>query len=147
MGSSEVDSLLPDNYKSSVEALPFDEQLDEWCAFYMSIGVPYDVFWYGDYCQLKYYVDTYNLKKRMNNEMLWLQGMYNYEGFASVMAQFGAGLSGKRTKSTYTEKPYEIVEKSEREKAIEAEEKRKRVIANLNAVANAWKAKQDAENS
>ena len=147
MGSSEVEQLLPDGYVSQVEPLTLGEQLDEWCAFYMAIGVPYEEFWYGDYCRLKYYVESYIQKKKMDNEMLWLQGMYNYQAFSTVMDAFGAGLSGKRTKSKYAEKPYDIVEKTEREKAIEIEEKRKRVIANLNAIANAWKAKKDAEDS
>lgn len=147
MGSSEIDSLLPEGYKSSIEPLTLAEQLDEWCAFYMAIGVPYEEFWYGDYCRLKYYVESHNYKKKMQNEMLWLQGMYDFDAFGTVMSRFGASLSGKRSKAQYAQKPYDVVEKSEREKALEIEEKRKRVIANLSAVANAWKAKKDAEDS
>lgn len=136
MGSAEIsdDDALLEGFKSSIEPLTFGEQLDEWCYYYMSIGVPYDVFWYGDYCCLKYYESTYRLTKRMKNEMLWLQGMYNYEAFGTTISR----AFDKRSKAEYSKKPYEIVEKTEREKKLEIEEKQKRVIRNLNRLAEEW---------
>lgn len=144
MGSEEIsddDSLL-DGFKSSIEPLTFGEQLDEWCAYYMSIGVPYDEFWYGDYCKLKYYENTYRLTKKMKNELLWLQGMYDYEAFSVTLAR----AFDKHSKADYSKKPYEIVEKTEREKQLEIEEKQKTIIRNLNRIAAEWE-KRNAEDS
>lgn len=143
MGSEEIeedDSLL--EFKSSIKPLSLAEQLDEWCAFYMSIGVPYDEFWYGNYCKLKYYVMAHRLKKKMDNEKLWLQGMYNYEAFQVTLANgFKDKKSGKTYK--YAEKPYDIVPKSEREEAIENENKKKQIIKSLNAIKSEWERKHN----
>ena len=140
MGSEEEldeDESLLENFKSSLKPLTLAEQLDEWCAYYMSIGVPYEEFWYGDACKLKYYVEAYRLKKKMANEKLWLQGMYNYEAFSVTLANgFKDKKSGKTYK--YTEKPYDVVPKTEREQAVENEEKRKNIIKSLNALKSAW---------
>ena len=54
-----------------------EEQLDQLCIYYMSLGVPYDEFWYGDYCALKYYEEAYLKKRKIHNEEFWMQGMYN----------------------------------------------------------------------
>lgn len=135
--SEEIDDdLLLQNFKSSIEPLTLSEQLDEWCAYYMSIGVSFDTFWDGDPCQLKYYVSTYRLKKKMQNELLWLQGMYNYDAFGTVLSNAFRSKGSKA--ANYTEKPYDVVEKTDREKQIEIEEQQKRVISNLNRLAQEW---------
>lgn len=144
MGSEQIDeddSLL-ENFKSSIEPLTLAEQLDEWCAYYMSIGVPYDEFWYGDACKLKYYVEAYRLKKKMANEKLWLQGMYNYEAFSVTLAN---GFKDKKSSKVYkyAEKPYQVVPLTEREQAIEDEKKKKNLIRSLSAIKDAWDRKTD----
>lgn len=133
MGSGEVDPL-PDGFQSRLKPLTFGEQLDEWCAYYMAIGVTYDEFWYGDYCRLKYYVERFRIQKKTLNEMLWLMGAYNYEGHGIVLAN----AFSKHSNLKYPEKPYDVVEKTEREKEIEKEEKLKKVIANLNRLKKDW---------
>lgn len=84
----------------------------------MHYGVPYDVFWNGDYCSFKYYAEVYKLDVERRNQELWMQGMYNYEAFATVMSR----TMDKRSKAKYPDKPYRITEMSEDEK--EAEKKR-----------------------
>lgn len=133
MGSSEVEDLLP-NFKSELRPLTLGEQFDQWCAFYMMIGVSFDEFWYGDYCRLKYYQEAYRLKRKADNERMWLQGAYNYEGHAITLSN----AFSKHSHLKYPEKPYDIIEKTEREKIAEKEAKIKKVIANLNRLKDSW---------
>lgn len=145
MESGEVGEPPFPEYVSSLRELSLSEQLDEWCAYYMAIGVPYEEFWYGDYCKLKYYVEAYRLKKKQDNERLWLQGMYFYDAVATAL---GNAFRDKGAKpKDYAKEPYDVVQKSEREEEIEAEKIRLRVIDNLNAVAEQWKRTQNAKDS
>lgn len=143
MEGSEVDDPLPSEdgelteFKSSIAPLTWSEQLDAWASYYMAIGIPYEEFWHGDYCHFKYYVEADRLKRKKSNEKLWLQGMYVYEAFGVTLGNAFGG------NAKYTDKPYDVVEKTEREKEIEIEEAKKRVVANLNEIKRRW----DMENS
>ena len=107
----------------------FSDYLDKLCVYWMHYGVPYDVFWNGDYTQLKYYAEAYKLDVERRNQELWLQGMYNYEAFATVMSR----MMDKHSKAKYPDKPYRITELSEDEKEAE----NKRVIEDFRKKLNA----------
>lgn len=91
--------------------------LDKSCAYWMSIGVPYDEFWHGDYTKLKFYDEEYRLKLEMRNHELWLQGMYFYDALC-VALHNAFPKKGEQPKK-YPEKPYKILEPSEEEKEKE----------------------------
>lgn len=88
----------------------------------MSIGVPYEEFWHGDYCKLKFYLRAWEYKQEQENQRLWLQGLYNYKAFDAGLEEFSYGMNGKKGKQPkgYLEYPIAI---TEREK--EAERQRK----------------------
>lgn len=128
------DDPLLANFKSSLEPLTLAEQLDEWCTYYMAIGVPYEEFWYGDYCKLKYYVERHRQELKAKNHELWLQGMYFYEAVGTALAR---GFT-KHSQAKYPDKPYDVVEKTDRELQIEIDERRKAIVRALNKVAEEW---------
>lgn len=68
--------------------------------------------------------EAHRLKKQEQNETLWLQGMYFYEGICAALSNAFGGKSNKKV--SYPEKPYPLFqgEKTEEEKQKELEEKR-----------------------
>ena len=70
------------------------------------------------------YRNAYRLKRRIENEQAWLQGMYVYDAFAVCMANAFSKPGSK--KLTYVDKPFDIFPLTEREKKIrEAQENAK----------------------
>lgn len=115
------------------------------CLYYMSIGVPYDEFWYGDYCSLKYYEETYLRQRKIRNEEMWMNGMYNYHGVAISLANAFRGKGQKAEE--YMKEPIAFFPKSDKEKKLEEEKIRQRVIDNLNALKEAWDGRISSQNS
>lgn len=98
----------------------------------MSIGVPYDVFWYGDYCALKYYEKVYLAQRKLHNEEMWMMGMYAYQG---VQIAINNSFRGKGQQAqNYPDKPFKFFKPTPEEEKAEAEETRKRIIENLSAI-------------
>jgi len=113
------------------------------CAYYMAIGVPYHEYWYGDPTQLQYYVQAHELRNEQRNQEMWLQGLYNYRAFESVIAMFSWGLGGKKGEKPdgYIDKPIRMTEKTEAEKQADAEKARQKIIADLSGWEQAWRSK------
>ena len=97
----------------------------------MSIGVPYDEYWYGDYTRLKFYYKAWEMKStrevEMNNQSAYLAGLYNYNAFSAVMAAFGWALGGKKGHKPdgYMQHPIAI---TENEKKAEKERNARKTI-------------------
>lgn len=128
MGSS---GLISEE-KSKVEVTSLTNLFEKQCPIYMSYGMSYDEFWYGDAYRTKFYRDAYLIKVRQKDEELWMQGMYIYEALCKVSPILHA-FSKKGTKPLpFSEKPYlynsDLV-KTRKEK--EQEEKNARLIARL----------------
>lgn len=92
--------------------------------FYLAIGMTYDQFWNDDCLLAKYYREAYELKKKLKNEELWLQGMYFYEALCDVSPVLNA-FAKKGTKPLkYPTEPYPLNEKEIVDRK-EAERKRR----------------------
>ena len=61
---------------------------EEWCPFYMSIGMTYKEFWEDDVMLAKTYLKAYKLKEERESEKMkwtvWLQGLYIFEALCDV---------------------------------------------------------------
>lgn len=91
----------------------------------MSIGMSYDEFWNGDVCAVKAYREAYELNRRHQNELLWLQGLYVRDALISTVGNMFAGRGSAKQK--YPEKPYPITEDQvaeQREREQKAKEER-----------------------
>lgn len=93
------------------------------CPTYMTYGMTYEQFWYGDPYMVKAYEDTYLLKRRVRNEELWLQGLYIYRAVHAVVA---SALSGRQEK--YVANPLDFLPKTKAEKQREEYENKLKVI-------------------
>ena len=100
----------------------------------MSIGMTYDEFWNQDVAMVRAFRKSHELKRRQQNETLWLQGLYVRD---ALLATVGNMFSEKGAKPIeYPSDPYPITAEQVEEK--EAAEKRKmeeRMKADLMAMA------------
>ena len=92
----------------SVRWLTFAELADELCPQYMSMGVPYGEYWYGDYTQLAYYRKAFELQRERVNYDAWLQGAYIYDALCMVSPILQAFAKRGAKPTPYHEKPYGV---------------------------------------
>lgn len=112
---------------------------DEWAAWYIAIGVPAPVYWDGYTEDLPIYARAHELKIEQRNQELWLQGLYNYEAFAVVLANSLGKKGGKKEK--YPDEPHRITPLSEAEKKAQTERERKKAIQTFTNMMDAQKRK------
>ena len=125
---------------SSVEEdtqyVSFEERLDELALYYMSLGVPYDVFWHGDYCCLKYYEEAYLQRRKIDNEEAWMNGVYTFTAVQTALANAFRGKG--QTAHQYLDKPIQFFPPTEQERIAEERKRRQQAIEYLNAFKEAW---------
>ena len=107
---------------------------------YLQMGMSLDEYWKGPPYLAVVYRELNTNKRKEKNEYLWLQGMYIYEAFSTVM--YNAFRGKGKSPAKYTEKPYRITPETEEEKREKAEAERKKAISSLTA----WKAAWDRKN-
>ena len=121
--------------ESKVEYTSLTNLFEKQCPIYMSFGMTYDEFWYGEPYRAKFYRESYKLKVRQKDEELWIQGMYIYEALCKVSPILHA-FSKKGTKPLqYAEKPYladRLREKTKEEIEQEKENERLKFIIQMN---------------
>ena len=95
----------------------------------MSIGMTYEQFWYGTPFLAKMFEKAHLIKRKRENYMLWLQGVYIYDALNSSLSY---ALGSKNSKHIdYPKKPYDVFEKTKEEKELEKEEAKQKIIAEL----------------
>lgn len=109
--------------------------LDELCAYYMAIGMPWNDFMYGERAAFDDYVLAYEYRRVQTNTNLHLQGYYDY---MAVSCALSAAFAGKGKKGTpYPNHPTPITE-TERKA-----EKERNIMHTLNVVRNRKRTGED----
>ncbi len=92
----------------------------------MSFGMTWEQYWYGDVRMTRSFYEAHRLRKKEENERLWLQGMYFFDGISAALANFGNSLAGARgrRRAEYSKKPYEIFKEEPRPEAPKEKEDR-----------------------
>ena len=130
MGSSES---FTTSGNSKVEATSLTKIFEHECPYYMSYGMSFDEYWYGDAYLVKFYRDAYKLKIRYDDVFMWKQGMYIYEALCDVSPILHA-FSKKGTKPLqYRSKPMseeikQMDTEREKEIAIKNEQMKARIF-------------------
>lgn len=93
----------------------------------MAIGMSSEEFWHGEPDAVKAYREAHEIRNEIRNQELWMQGLYNYRAFSSVIEGLAFGLSqGKGNKpSKYPEQPFAISENAHK---AEVERNKKRTL-------------------
>ena len=90
----------------------------------MVMGMTFEQYWDGPCYLTAIYRKTFKLKRQLENEQAWLQGLYFYDAVAVCLANAFGGKSAK--KQNYLERPIDIFPLTEEEKKQrEAEENEK----------------------
>lgn len=98
----------------------------ELCPVYMVYGMTWEQYWYGDPWMVREFRDAYLMKRRIDNENAWINGLYITNAVSvAIENTFG----GKHER--YIEKPIDLFEKTEAEKAAEVREERRKLIEGL----------------
>ena len=108
----------------------YTEVFEEVCPYYMSIGMTYDEFWYGEAERVKAYRDAHILRNKSRNQELWLQGQYFIHSICVALDSKG--------KAKYPEKPFDIYPKTEAEKKADIEKERRKVIDYFTQLKQRW---------
>ena len=101
----------------------------------MSIGMSYDEFWNQDVALVRAYRKADELKRRRQNEVLWMQGLYIRDALLSTVGNMFSGKGA--TPNEYPKEPYPVtaeqVAEKEREEHLQMEERMKADFAALAA--------------
>lgn len=112
----------------------------------MSIGMSYDEFWNQDVALVRVYRKADELRRRRQNETLWLQGMYIYEALCDAAPIFHAFAKKGTKPHPYAKEPYAITESEIRERdEREAEARQERIKAEFAAFAERMRKKMPVE--
>lgn len=110
-----MEDVLEITQSKKVEHFFLTNEFNKCCPFYISIGMTYEQFWYGDPTMTKAYLEAYKIKEKRETEktkwITWEQGLYVYEAICDVSPILRA--FSKTTKPLpYPEQPYGV-EKNE----------------------------------
>lgn len=118
---------------SNDKKIAFAEFADELCPIYMSMGVPYDEYWHGDYTQLAYYYKAFELKRERDNYDAWLQGVYVYDAICAVSPVMHAFAKRGTKPIPYLQEPYGV------KKEVDPEAAKVEFLAKWKANKTRWK--------
>lgn len=84
----------------------YAEQFHEVFPYYLSIGMPYDLFWLGDSTLVRAYRKAYELNRKRANYDAWLQGAYLYDALCMVSPLLHAFAQKGTKPAPYHKLPY-----------------------------------------
>lgn len=93
----------------------------------MLYGMTYEQFWHGEPWMAKAYKQMHMLKRKQQNEIMWVNGMYQLNAL-----QVALNNAFDKHKIKYVEKPFDIFPKTEIEKEQEKIEERRKLVKWLN---------------
>lgn len=95
--------------------------------YYLSIGMAPEQYWDGDPSLVKYYRKADELRRKRQNEDLWLQGMYIYEALCDVSPVLHAFAKRGTKPIPYPDHPYALTanDRKEEKKIKEQQDREK----------------------
>ena len=95
------------------EPFSFSKLFHDVEAYYISIGMTYDQFWYGDVWLAKVYRDAEELRERRANAEAWRNGFYMASALSSTVGNMFRKKGSKPIK--YMDKPIPLTQKEKEE--------------------------------
>lgn len=100
----------------------FTEIFEEVWPHFLVMGMSYDQFWDGDPGLVRAYRKADELKRKRQNEQMWLQGIYIAEALsATVGNMFSKGNKHKYPSEPFPITQFEMEERKERERQAKME--------------------------
>lgn len=104
------------------------------------MGMSYSQFWDEPPYLAVAFRRAYRLKRELDNENAWLQGIYFYDAVAVALQNAFSKRGAKKEK--YLERPIDIFPLTEVEKKLREEEERKKMQAAMEAMAKKQRIKK-----
>lgn len=92
-----------------VAPLTISDYFNELFTYALSLGMSYDLYWYGDPFALLNYIKADEIKLRKINQQLWLQGFYVYQAVGSLVPVLNP-FSKEHKPRPYLQKPIPITQ-------------------------------------
>lgn len=108
------------------------------CPYYIAIGMSYEQYWYDDPYLVRVYKRAYDIKKQEQNQILWLQGLYNYNAFATALGNLSSAIAGRKGTAEYIKEPLDIFPKTKSDKEIQAIKERNKIIDYFTEMKKSW---------
>lgn len=108
--------------------------------FYLFIGVSEEKFWDSCPVELKPYEDAWNLRRKQENQMMYLQGLYFADALNCTICNAYRGKGKKQAE--YPSEPYQIMPLTEREREQKEDDELQKLIARFNGLESDYKVKQ-----
>jgi len=113
------------------EGKTIEQAFNEICPYLIAMGCSYDDFWYNDTDIAKQYLKAHEIKRRQENERLWLQGYYFYVALCDVAPVLNA-FAKKGTKvQPYPNEPFALTMEEIAERREQEEQERQNRLQNL----------------
>lgn len=109
----------------------------------MAMGMSYHDFWHGDCTQWKFWKEQHQIRKKWENEMLWLQGFYVFDALTAAMTN--AFQKKGKPAAKYREEPIRITPMTEEDEEAEKQKQIDEFRASLNALGRRFEAKHKRE--
>ena len=106
--------------------MTYTDAFERLCPIYMSYGMTYEQFWYGDPWMVGMFKDAYILKRRIDNENAWIAGAYVFEALTAALNN-----AFSKTATKYAQKPLDLFPKTKAEKESEVIDSRNQLISRL----------------
>ncbi len=93
------------------------------CPYYLAAGMTYEQFWEGEPKLAAAYRKADQIRRKKQNEQMWLNGLYTAEALASTVGT----MFSKGNKHKYPQEPFPVTEdeaKERQERAARAKEAR-----------------------
>lgn len=108
----------------------YTEVFEEQCPIYMSYGMSWHDYWYGDPRALRYYREAEKKRQEALNEQAWLQGIYIYKAVSTALTN---AFAKKGTPAEpYMLAPIDLSEPTRADELIEIGKSRARKVRSLN---------------
>lgn len=118
---SDFPNLSQSSNSADIEQKNYATIFEEVCPYYMSIGVSYEEFWYGDFAICKYARQAEKLRRKKANQEMWWNAIYMFRTLVDASPAFHDFGDGKKTKISFSiEQPFPMDSKE----AEEIEQKR-----------------------
>lgn len=95
--------------------------------YLLAIGMPYDLFWFGEPELVGIYQKAYRQRNRDINQQLWIEGLYICRAVHTIDG-----------KSKYPSEPFDIFPKTEEEKKRDAEKDKQAIIDYFSSLKQRW---------
>lgn len=118
------DSKTNDGGSSDDGESPFlvAQMLEDCFPYYLSLGMSYDEYWYGDPNMVVAYRKAEEIRSHRRNWEMWMNGRYTYDAIMRLVPSLN--MWKPKEPIDYIEEPYPLTRK-EYEERMQREEKRK----------------------